>query len=279
MFIILFGAKGEIGKIFCKKFKEAGCKVLGVEKEDGAEKWLAKIKEAQMVCLCVPIASSPALAEKITPHLTENQIFSDFTSVKNAVLEKMQKSKASIISVHPMFGKLKKITGQKILLLPVRCKKNQITKLKKLYKSFQLEVYVLEKWQEHDNYMSLIQALLHFSQICLLETIKENKLDIKTILAVCSPIYKINFSIITRILPRNPELYAHILMDNEHSVAMLEMFLEKIKKQLDLVKKKKTKEYIKNFHNNRKFLAKTPKEAKALQDLSAFLIQEMQKNS
>ena len=43
MFIILFGARGEtrgkIGKTFYKKFKETGCKVLGIEKKNNNKKF------------------------------------------------------------------------------------------------------------------------------------------------------------------------------------------------------------------------------------------------
>lgn len=277
MSIIIFGASGELGSIFYSQFKSKAIKVLGIEKNDDEQKWREKITQAQMIILAIPIEHTPALAQKIAPLLRKDQIFSDFTSVKSKVIPIMQKSAASIISAHPMFGKLKNISGQKILLLPVRCNKNQLAQTKKIYKSLGLEVYVLKQWEKHDNYMSVIQALLHFSQIGLTATLREQKLDIKTLLSICSPIYKINFSIACRILLRNPNLYSHILMDNPYNLKVLENFLSKLQNQLQLIKQKKKQEFIENFQQSGEFLKQNPQQVKELENLGSFLIEEVQK--
>ena len=278
MQVIIFGARGEIGKIFCKQFIQKGFSVLKIEKNDSEKKWQNKISRAELVILATPIETVSVLAQQIIPFLQEGQLISDFTSIKSNVISVLQKSKASIISVHPMFGQLKDISGQKIILLPVRCDKKQLIKNQKLYESFGLEVYVLKHWEKHDSYMSTIQALLHFSQIALVQTLQDQDLDIKTLFAICSPIYKINFAIACRILLRNPSLYSHILMDNPYNLSVLENFLSQTQKQLQLIQQKKEKEFIKNFQASSKFLKQNPKQVKILENLGDFLIQEVQKN-
>lgn len=278
MFVIVFGAKGEIGKIFCRQLKQKKISILQVEKNDPEKKWRDKISKAQWIILATPIESTPVLAQKIAPLLQKEQIISDFTSIKNKVIPILQKSKACIISAHPMFGKLKNIQGQKIILLPVRCNKEQLAWNKKLYQSFDLKIYVLKQWKKHDSYMSTIQALLHFSQISLVQTLRQQNLDIKTLFDICSPIYKIHFSVACRILLRNPNLYSHILMDNPHNLEVLENFLSNAQKQLQWIKQKNKKKFIQNFQENNHFLKKNPAQVKKLENLGNFLIQEVQKS-
>lgn len=276
--IAIFGAQGEMGSLFSDVFEKKNIEVIAIEKEEKFSSWEKKISSAEMVILCVPIEKSSILAKKIAPILHSQQIFSDFTSIKKEVIPAMQESKASIISAHPMFGKIKNIKGQKILLLPVKCNKKQLILLEKFYCSLELETQIIKKWQEHDNYMSVIQGLLHFTQICLAETLKEKNLDLKTLLTICSPIYKINFSIASRILLRNPKLYAHILMDNPHNLDFLEAFLEKAKDKLQQVSTKDEKQFLKDFQKTSTFLKKYPKEKEELETLGNLLIEKTQEN-
>jgi prephenate dehydrogenase len=278
MFVILFGAAGELGKMFSQKFKNRDIKLLAIEKNDPEQKWKSKISLAQMIILAVPIEKTPALAKKIAPLLTKDQIFSDFTSIKNEVIPAMEKSAANIVSVHPMFGKLSNIQGQKIILLPVRTSNQKLQQTKKLYQSLGLDVYILKEWQKHDQYMSIIQALLHFCQLGFVDTLREQKLDMKTLFDICSPIYKINFSIACRILSRNPNLYSHILMDNPNNLEVLESFLLKIQKQIKIIKQNKNKQFVENFQKSSDFLKQDSKQLKKIEHLGNFLIQEVQKS-
>ncbi len=279
MLVIIFGASGEIGKIFVEAFKKQGIAVLAVEKNDDAALWIDKIPQAQMVILAVPIEATPALAQKVAPFLRADQIFSDFTSVKENVIAAMQKSSASVISAHPMFGTVKNIQGQKMLLLPVRCQKQQLADLEKLYQSLGLDVYILKQWQKHDSYMSVIQALLHFTQISLATTLREHNVDIQTLLDICSPIYQINFSLVCRILMRNPELYTHILIDNPHNLEFLETFLAAAKKQVEQIKQKKKQEFLADFKQTSIFLKKSSKAMTELETLGNILLDKVQETN
>ena len=162
-----------------------------------------------MIIVSVPIEKTPAVVQKILPYLKPHQILSDFTSVKKDLFVLFQKTKASVISAHPMFGKVEKIQAQKILLLPIQ-EKGYLKSVVELYKKLGLKVQIIKDWENHDEYMSAIQGLLHFSQIALVNTLRKTTLDLKTMLSICSPIYSITFAVACRILMRNPELYMHI---------------------------------------------------------------------
>ena len=121
--------------------------------------------------------------QKILPYLKPNQILSDFTSVKKELFVLFKKTQSAVISAHPMFGKIEKIQAQKILLLPIK-EKGYLKSVSELYKKLGLKVQIIKDWENHDEYMSAIQGLLHFSQIALVKTLRTTNLDLKTMLSI-----------------------------------------------------------------------------------------------
>ena len=167
-------------------------------------------------------------------------------------------------------------TGEKSYfynLLPIQ-EKGYLKSVVELYKKLGLKVQIIKDWENHDEYMSAIQGLLHFSQIALVNTLRKTTLDLKTMLSICSPIYSITFAVACRILMRNPELYMHILMDNTNNKPLLEKFITETKNQLKIIKNKDSKEFLKEFQISKDFL--NPNRVK-LKELGDFLIEMTQK--
>ena len=159
------------------------------------------------------------------------------------------------------------------MLLPIQ-EKGYLKSVVELYKKLGLKVQIIKDWENHDEYMSAIQGLLHFSQIALVNTLRKTTLDLKTMLSICSPIYSITFAVACRILMRNPELYMHILMDNTNNKPLLEKFITETKNQLKIIKNKDSKEFLKEFQISKDFL--NPNRVK-LKELGDFLIEMTQK--
>ena len=225
-----------------------------------------------MIIVSVPIEKTPSVVQKILPYLKPNQILSDFTSVKKELFVLFKKTQSAVISAHPMFGKIEKIQAQKILLLPIK-EKGYLKSVSELYKKLGLKVQIIKDWENHDEYMSAIQGLLHFSQIALVKTLRTTNLDLKTMLSICSPIYSITFAVACRILMRNPELYMHILMDNPNNKPLLKKFITETKNQLKTIENKDSKEFLKEFQMSKDFIS--PNKTK-LKELGDFLIEMTQ---
>ena len=232
--ITIIGSKGEMGKIFKSSFQKQGLKVIEIEQKTPFPKWESLLADSQMIIVSVPIEKTPAVVQKILPYLKPHQILSDFTSVKKELFVLFKKTQSAVISAHPMFGKIEKIQAQKILLLPIK-EKGYLKSVSELYKKLGLKVQIIKDWKNHDEYMSAIQGLLHFSQIALVKTLRTTNLDLKTMLSICSPIYSITFAVACRILMRNPELYMHILMDNPNNKPLLKKFITETKNQLKTI--------------------------------------------
>lgn len=273
--IAIFGSQGELGRFFIENFKKKNYRLIEIDKNNSVTNWQKKIRSAEIVIVSVPINKTPAVIRQLKNTLSSNQILVDFTSVKKFVIPEILKTKAILISAHPMFGRVKQMAGQKIILLPVRAA-NSLVIVEQLFQSIGLKTQVMQDWENHDSYMSVIQGLLHFSQLTFVKTLRKQNLNLETLLSICSPIYKIMFSIACRIISRNPDLYMHILMDNPNNQKLLEDFVKNAKTQLKIIKEKKEQEFLADFDDSNSFLKSQLTE---LGELSEFLIQQTQKQN
>lgn len=241
-----------MGQMFGKSFELLGKKVLYSDKSTiSFEKEL--VQSSDLVIVCVPLGEGAVVINRIAPYLTQNHLLSDFASVKTVIVPEMLKTDAQVISSHPMFGRLKSMANQNIILLPVRPGQFQ-PELKKLYKSMELNVVIIDEWERHDNLMSYIQGLMHFFHIVFTQTMRSGDIDLSTLLSMCSPVYRANFAFTCRILQRDPHLYTHILMDNPENLSVLKRFVDEAQKSIALIECKDEETFIGDFLKSRSFL-------------------------
>ena len=80
-------------------------------------------KKSDIVIISVPINATCKAIKNILPHLKDDSLLMDFTSLKKEPIEEMKKAKKTVgvIGLHPMFGPLvTSIKDQCIAVCPVR---------------------------------------------------------------------------------------------------------------------------------------------------------------
>lgn len=259
-----------MGSMFERQFKGIGKKVL-VSDETTLSEEKRLVHESDVIIISVPMGVSPTVIKRIKPWLHEDQLLSDFTSVKNKVIPAMMDTDASIISCHPMFGNMEEISGQNIVILPVREGKF-LAKYQRLYQELGLNVVTMKEWKKHDQSMSVIQGLMHFLHIVFTQTLYSKNVDLDTLLSICSPVYQANFAFACRILQRDPHLYTHILMDNPENIGILKSFIEQAKNSLKLIQNKDETTFKENFLDYKEFLGD---HAEEFSNQSDFLIEKL----
>jgi len=248
----IIGGSGQMGVMFEREFRRLGKEVLTSDIDSmRLEKNL--VAKSDLIIVSVPIDESSKVVKRISPWLKENQLLSDFCSVKSKIIPSMLETEAAVISSHPMFGSMRDISKQNIILLPVREKKF-LAKCQRLYQDLGLNVVVIDDWKKHDVSMSFIQGLMHFFHIVFTQTLKSKDVDLATLLSICSPVYQANFAFTCRILQRDPHLYTHILMDNPENVVVLKSFIEQAQQSLKLIQKKDESAFMENFVSYRDYL-------------------------
>jgi len=259
-----------MGSMFEREFKRLGKEVLISDIDSiSAEKNL--VNRSDLIIVSVPIDESSKVVKRISPWLRENQLLSDFCSVKSKIIPSMLETEAAIVSSHPMFGSMPDISKQNIVLLPVRQKKF-LAKYQRLYEDLGLNVVVMDEWKKHDVSMSFIQGLMHFFHIVFTQTLQSKQVDLDTLLSICSPVYQANFAFTCRILQRDPHLYTHILMDNPENIHVLKDFINQAQESLKLIQKKDEKTFKEQFVSGRDYLGSS---GEIFSDQSDFLIEKI----
>lgn len=235
MVIGIIGGYGGMGRLFAGVFERAGCRVMCSGRKTPVTN--ADIAAScDIVIVSVPIHDTIKVIDEIAPLLNKDQVLCDFTSIKTGPVSAMLKSDARVIGLHPMFGpSVSKISGQTIAATPARCDEKTQEILFQIFRREGADVCVMTP-DEHDKIMGVVQGLVHFTTLCVAETIKNTKIPLKSLIPVMSPVYRIEMGLIGRILGQDASLYADILQMNPKVKSVIGEFLksaEKLRKIVD----------------------------------------------
>lgn len=218
----MIGGTGLMGQMFAQLFSLRGFTVTisGPSPDPG---YGGLVASSDMVVLCVPIAETIPVIERITPLLRGDQLLIDFTSIKAAPVEAMLATPACVIGCHPVFGPMATARGQNMVLCPVR-PGVYLPWLRELFEAMGMTVVEMTP-EAHDHAMAFVQGLTHFINILFAQTLNTQQANLQEILAVCSPIYRIFFAMMCRILSGDPALYGNIQIGNPENGAIIGDFL------------------------------------------------------
>lgn len=256
----IIGGKGIIGNFMARFFRTHGFRVLisDLRTKLSNEK-LAQ--ESNVIVVSVPINTTKKVIREIAPILRRDQLLMDVTSLKVFPMKEMLKSKASVIGLHPMFrpgpGGMK---GQIMVMCPARCDAKEKKWLRRLFKKAGAAVAEMTA-KKHDELMGIVQALIHFHSLVLGMTLRSLKTDLRAIMKVMSPIYRMQFDVVCRIFAQNPELYAYIGMENPETEKITTYFMQETQKLHRILNAKNLPAFMEEFKKTASFLGPYSKKA------------------
>src|SRR3989338_2960425 len=267
----IIGGTGQMGHFFRGFFEKNNCKVLVASRKTKLKPENCA-RQSDVVLVSVPVDVTVSTIKKIAPYIKKDSLLIDTTSIKKEPIDAMvHYSKCEVIGMHPVFGpNVKSLRNQTIVLCPARTKRW----LKWL-------MYILEKNgarikistpEKHDEMMSVIQGLNHFSTLSIAHAMKVLGIDVKESLEYTSPIYKLRMAMVGRILNHDPSLYASIEMMNPKNEGVLKAYAESSKKLRKIIETKNTKAFLEYFNECAEFFGGFKKEAEVLSD---YLIEQM----
>jgi len=212
------------------------------------------VQRCDLVIFAVPIDQTEGLIEALLPEAREDQIWADFTSIKQQPVAAMLQSKAQVCGLHPLFGPLPDIEGQTLIYCPARIDEAALGSLLALFANFNLMLF---SPQEHDDLMGVVQCASHLSDMVMGETLRQSGLDFETIWQVSSPSYRLKLEVMGRMFAQNPDLYADIATQNLSAPAFTDLFTKATKRLNEIVHLRDREKLIKNFTQAKEYL--TPK--------------------
>lgn len=224
--IVVIGGQGQLGRLFVQMFRMSGYQVAILEKDDwgNADAILA---QAGLVMVAVPIEVTCPVIDRLT-RLPADCVLVDITSIKEKPLQHMLAAHAGpVLGLHPMFGPdVASFAKQVVVCCDGRGKA-----------SYQWLLDQMQIWgarlrdvspEEHDQSMSFIQALRHFTSYAYGYHLAEEKADLKGLLALSSPIYRLELAMVGRLFAQDPALYADIILSSERNLALIKRYHQRM---------------------------------------------------
>lgn len=269
----IIGGTGQMGRFFRRFFEKNNCRVL-VSSRKTRLKPIDCAKQSDVVIVSVPIEVAPDIIRKIAPHVNKNSLLMDTTSVKKEPVDSMlHYSRCEVIGMHPVFGpNVGSLKNQTIVLCPARTKK-WLKWVIKIFENGKARIKMSSP-EKHDEMMSVIQGLTHFSTLSVAHAMKHLGISVEESLQYTSPVYELRMAMVGRILNQNPSLYAGIEIMNPKNKKAMEVYSKSSEKLRKIIKTKNKKEFLKYFNECSEFFSSFKKEAEKTSD---YLIEQMVK--
>jgi prephenate dehydrogenase len=245
----IIGGTGRMGRLFAGVFRRAGYEVMVSGR---STKMTAHdiAQECDLVIVSVPIRDTVRVIEGIAPLLEKGQLLCDLTSLKAAPVASMLKSKAEVIGLHPMFGPtVRSLHQQTIIVCPARAEQARVDALLAVFRA-EGAVCTITTPEDHDRMMAVVQGLTHFLTLCMADSVRRLGIDIDTTKAFTSPVYKIELSLVGRLLSQDPELYGSILQQNPFVPAVLAACRDSVCNLQEIIAEGDRDKFVRFFNDN-----------------------------
>jgi prephenate dehydrogenase len=235
----IIGGTGGMGRIFADLFRQEGYRVQVAGRKRGGD-ITVMAAQCQVVIVSVPIGITREIIEQLGPHMKEDALLMDLTSLKTGPVKAMLRSSpAEVIGLHPLFGPgVASISGYTICICPARGErwiawvKDILTKHGAL---------LIETTPEHhDEMMALVQVLNHLNSITMGMVLSEWGVDLAELRRYATPIFNTKLAIIKEIFANNPTLYAEIIAMSPHIQKILDLYEKTLADLKSVIDKKDT---------------------------------------
>ncbi|MDP2557583.1 bifunctional chorismate mutase/prephenate dehydrogenase [Photobacterium damselae subsp. piscicida] len=234
--IVVVGGYGQLGGLFCRLFELSGYQVrkLGSQDWDWADELLS---DAGMVVVTVPINLTVDVISQLNA-LPDDCILADLTSIKSEPLQAMlEVHSGPVLGLHPMFGPDISSLAKQVI---VYCDGRNPEEYQWLLEQFQIWGASLNRISaiEHDQGMTLIQALRHFTSFVYGVHLAEEDPNLDQLLSLSSPIYRLELAMVGRLFAQDAELYADIIMSSPQNLAMIQRFHQRFGEAIAMLENK-----------------------------------------
>ncbi|HIP76745.1 MAG TPA: bifunctional chorismate mutase/prephenate dehydrogenase [Psychromonas hadalis] len=220
--IVIIGGNGLLGQRFVEMFKLSGYQVdvLGRSNWDQAE---AICSKAGLVIVGAPIDVTVSVIEQLT-FLPDDCILTDITSIKSAPLEAMMKvHKGPVVGLHPMFGPDISSFAKQVIAYSDGRNPEKYQWLIDQMKIWGAHLQPVDA-KKHDESMTLIQALRHFTSFVYGVHLHKVDADLEQLLDLSSPIYRLELAMVGRLFAQEPALYADIILAQKNNLDMIKRY-------------------------------------------------------
>ncbi|PXQ07482.1 bifunctional chorismate mutase/prephenate dehydrogenase [Salmonella enterica] len=243
--VVIVGGGGQMGRLFEKMLTLSGYQVHILEQQD----WPRArdiVADAGMVIVSVPIHVTEQVIAQLPP-LPSDCILVDLASVKSGPLQAMLTAHdGPVLGLHPMFGP---DSGSLAKQVVVWCDGRQPEAYQWFLEQIQVWGARLHRISavEHAQNMAFIQALRHFATFAYGLHLAEENVQLEQLLALSSPIYRLELAMVGRLFAQDPQLYADIIMSSERNLALIKRYYKRFGDAIGLLEQGDKQAFIDSF--------------------------------
>ncbi|UIV21678.1 bifunctional chorismate mutase/prephenate dehydrogenase [Escherichia coli] len=242
--VVIVGGGGQMGRLFEKMLTLSGYQVRILEQHDW-DRAADIVADAGMVIVSVPIHLLSKLLANYA--FTKDCILVDLASVKNGPLQAMLAAHdGPVLGLHPMFGP---DSGSLAKQVVVWCDGRKPEAYQWFLEQIQVWGARLHRISavEHDQNMAFIQALRHFATFAYGLHLAEENVQLEQLLALSSPIYRLELAMVGRLFAQDPQLYADIIMSSERNLALIKRYYKRFGEAIELLEQGDKQAFIDSF--------------------------------
>ncbi|MEP7380784.1 MAG: bifunctional chorismate mutase/prephenate dehydrogenase [Gemmatimonadota bacterium] len=214
--VAIIGGRGKIGGVLARLFADLGHRVL-ISDVDTELRSVEAAAAADVTVISVPIEVTESVIREVGPHVRDESLLMDVTSVKDVPMRAMlEATRASVLGTHPMFGpSVHTLQGQRVVL----CRGRGDAWADWVSQTFVARGLVITETTaaQHDRAMSVVQVLNHFQTQVLGLTLARLGVPLEETLRFTSPAYLLELYVAARHFAQSSELYGPIEMRNPRS--------------------------------------------------------------
>ncbi|RUO21417.1 bifunctional chorismate mutase/prephenate dehydrogenase [Aliidiomarina haloalkalitolerans] len=243
--VVVIGGKGQLGSLFVRWFELSQYRVIVIDQDNLAE-LPAAVMDAALVLVSVPVAKTIDVIQAL-PNMPDDCILADLTSVKNAPLAAMMAHHSGpVLGLHPMFGpSIPTFAKQTILVTPGRDAQASQWLLRQ-FEIWGVRLHELSA-ERHDRAMSVIQVMRHLSTFVYGYHLVHEDVELDELVALSSPIYRLELMMVGRLFAQSPELYADIILSDRDQHRMIRRYLQRFQDLLTLIETEGREAFIREF--------------------------------
>ena len=244
--VFVFGGKGALGARLVSQLRQTGYSVITIDKNDD---WPDKddLSQAQLVLMSVPVNKTVELIKQLPP-LAEDCVLADVTSIKAAPLNAMlEQHSGPVVGLHPMFGPSVQNLAKQLVVVTHGRQPERYQWLLDQFVNWGAHLHEVNA-DKHDDAMGWIQAMRHLSTFAYGVHLANERVDIKELLELSSPIYRMELMMIGRLFAQNAELYADIIAANKGQFSSIRRYLQQFSAIIDDIEKGKKSDFISLFN-------------------------------
>lgn len=211
--VAIIGGRGAMGALLQRLLSELGHTVVVADHQTECTPAQAA-GAADVVIVSVPIEVTEEVIRAVGPHVRQDAILMDVTSVKAGPVDAMLGATgASVVGAHPMFGPgVHSLIGQRVVL----CRGRGDAAFDWVRDNLTARGLVVTEAEAdaHDRAMALVQVLTHYQTQVLGLSLARSGVALEESLRFTSPAYLMELYVAARHFAQAPELYGPIEMRN-----------------------------------------------------------------